>query len=89
MYMDLADTSESAYAGVVYLKGGDNNSHIHVSLVMAKTKVAPIKQLTIPHLELCGAVVLAKLISHVVRILDIPADQTYVWAAGMSRISSF
>ena len=46
------DASEAAYAGVVYLKAVDDNGHIHVSLVMAKTKVAPIKRLTIPRLEL-------------------------------------
>ena len=53
----FSDTTEAAYAGVVYLKGVDDSCHIHVSLVMAKTKVGLIKRLTIPRSELCGAVV--------------------------------
>ena len=67
---------ESAYAGVIYLRGIDDKGHIHVhvSLVMAKTKVAPIKRLTIPRLELCGAVVVAKLVGHVAGILNIPME---------------
>ena len=73
------DASEATYAGVVFLKGVENHSHVQVSLVMAKTKVAPIKRLTIQCLELCGAVVLTKLLSHVGSILGISPEQTYAW----------
>ena len=73
------DASESAYAGVVYLRSIDSNGAVHTSLVMAKTKVAPIKRLTIPRLELCGAVILAKLIGQVAKILDIPTGRIYGW----------
>ena len=51
----FSDASESAYVGVVYLCMTDSKGNIHVSIVTSKTKVAPLKQLTIPHLELCGA----------------------------------
>ena len=59
----FGDASEVAYGGVIYLRAIDTNNAIHVSLVMAKTKVAPIKTLSMPRLELCGAVVTAKLLS--------------------------
>ena len=49
----FSDSSEFAYAGVVYLKGVDDHGRSHISLVIAKTKVAPIKRLTLPRLELC------------------------------------
>lgn len=55
----FADASEDAYAAVVYLRTTDASGHTHISLVMSKTKVAPIKRLTIPRLELCGAQLLA------------------------------
>ncbi|GFR18242.1 hypothetical protein TNCT_7191 [Trichonephila clavata] len=54
----FCDASTKAYAAVIYLK---SKQEIH--LVSAKTRVAPIKQLTIPRLELCGALLLAELIS--------------------------
>ena len=38
----FCDASESAYAGVVYLRAGDQDGLVHVSLIMAKTKVSPI-----------------------------------------------
>ena len=38
----FCDVSELAYAGVVYLRAIDSNENVYVSLVMAKTKVAPI-----------------------------------------------
>ncbi|GFT81506.1 DUF1758 domain-containing protein [Trichonephila clavipes] len=60
----FCDASTKAYAAVVYLK---SKQEIH--LVSAKTRVAPIKQLTIPRLELCGALLLAELISVIQKAL--------------------
>ena len=50
---------------VVYIRTTYSDAPPTVTLVMAKTKVAPLKRLTIPHLELCGAPLLAKLLTHV------------------------
>ena len=38
----FSDASEGAYAGVVYVRATDLNHDVHLSLVIAKTKVAPI-----------------------------------------------
>ena len=51
----FSNASELAYAGAVYLWVEDLNNDVHISLVMAKTRVAPIKRLIIRHLELCEA----------------------------------
>ena len=40
----FSDASEQAYAGVVYLRLVDSTGCIHTSLVMSKTRVAPIKR---------------------------------------------
>ena len=76
----FCDASESAYAMVVYLRALDQEGLVHISLIMAKTKVVPIKHLTMPRIELCGAVIVAKLLSRTARILDIPNDQVYAWS---------
>ena len=49
-------------------------------LVTAKTRVAPIKPMSIPRLELCGAALLAKLLSSVRRTLQVPLTHVYAWS---------
>lgn len=63
------DTSEEAYGGVVYLRLNDSDGNTHTEIVAAKTKVSPIKRLSIPLLELCSAQLLTKLLCHVKKIL--------------------
>ena len=71
--------SEAAYAGVVYLHGVDSSGTIYVSLIMSKSKVAPIRRLTVPRLELWGANLLAGLLNHVQEIFEIPSSQVFAW----------
>jgi len=75
----FSDASEQAYAGVIYLRGRDSKGKVHVSLVMSKTKVAPIKRFTIPRLELCGAHLLAQLLHHVKEVFNIPLQDVFAW----------
>ena len=76
----FSDASESAYSAVVYLRTTDQQGHSHVSLIMSKTKVAPIKRLSIPRLELCGAHLLAQLLHHVKQVLQVPISSIYAWS---------
>ena len=75
----FSDASEEAYAGVVYMRTKDRNNGVHTSLVMAKTKVAPIKRLTIPRLELCGARLLAQLLHHTQQALNVHIEHVFAW----------
>ncbi|XP_066152747.1 uncharacterized protein [Euwallacea fornicatus] len=61
----FSDASEEAYGGAVCVRSIDRNGDITVRLLCAKSRVSPLKSLTIPRLELCGALVVAKLISKV------------------------
>jgi len=51
----FADASEQAYGGCVYIRSTDETSMISVHLLCAKSRVAPLKPLTIPKLELSAA----------------------------------
>ena len=75
----FSDASEDAYAAVVYLQMTDSNQTIHTSLVMSKTKVAPIKRLSIPRLELCGAVLLSKVLARVKEVLGMSMNDVVAW----------
>ncbi|XP_060807713.1 uncharacterized protein LOC132903428 [Amyelois transitella] len=76
----FADASQMAYAGVVYFRTINSNGEIHVHLLTSKTKVAPIeKQLSIPRLELCGAVLAAKLLNEVAQVMNVPKHRLYAW----------
>ena len=75
----FSDASENAYAAVVYFRMEDREGAVYTSLIASKTKVAPIKRLTIPRLELCGAHLLTKLLEHVRTTLKIPIEQIFAW----------
>ena len=62
----FCDSSKELYCAVVYFRFVYNES-VKVSFLAAKTKVAPLKTLTIPRLELLGCLLLSKLINEVVR----------------------
>lgn len=74
----FCDASCTAYAAVLYLRVVTNNG-IDVRLITAKTKVAPVKRVTLPRLELCGAVLLAKLLEHTREVLKIDKNCCFAW----------
>ena len=57
----FGDASERAYAAVAYLEHFYENETRTVSLVMAKTKLAPLSKLILPRLELLAALLVARL----------------------------
>ena len=81
----FADASEMAYGAVVYLRVKTESGNVETSLIMAKTRVAPIKGETIPRLELMGALVLARLIDSVRCAFEniLRVDATYCWLDSM------
>ncbi|CAK1603668.1 unnamed protein product [Parnassius mnemosyne] len=75
----FADASVNTYAAVVYLKV-INNASIHVMIIASRTKVAPLKQISVPKLELCAAALLTELMSDVVDLLSIRKEKIFAWS---------
>ncbi|XP_015120547.1 uncharacterized protein LOC107043528 [Diachasma alloeum] len=75
----FSDASVLAMSAVVYLKIVNGDEESRISLVCAKTKVAPLKRLTIPRLELTAAVMLAKLVKYVKGELNLSNAPTFLW----------
>ena len=61
----FVDASTKAYGAVAYLCNGSDST-----LVMAKSRVAPLKELTLPQLELMAAVIGARLVNHLKSTLE-------------------
>ena len=53
----FADASESGIGQVSYLRLVNEKGEVHVSFLMAKSRVPPIKPVSIPRMELTAAVV--------------------------------
>ena len=73
----FVDSSIKAYGAITYPKRGPE-----ISFVMAKTRVAPIKQLTLPKLELMAALIGARLLSFIHNaMMDLyPTLEVYLWS---------
>ena len=59
----FSDASEAAYSAVIYIRATYANSPPSCQLVISKPRVAPVKQFTIPRLELAGAKLLADILT--------------------------
>ena len=64
----FCDASEKAYGAVAYIRESSHES-VHVAMLASKSKVAPIKSLTIPKLELCAALTGVRLIQAIMHAL--------------------
>lgn len=74
----FCDASKSAYATTVYLHQtcGDQT---RVDLLFAKSRVSPIKEMSIPRLELLAVLIGTRAIQYVNKQLQIAISDTYLW----------
>ena len=73
----FADASPKAYGAVAYLSSGDQSS-----LLMAKSRVAPLKTLTLPQLELMAPSICVRLANFISQALKprLPNLKFYLWS---------
>ena len=85
----FGDASERAYCAMVYLVYHTADSQAHASLVASKTRVAPLKQLSIPQLELMSARILAQLMNTVCNALQsqVKVDGMRFWMDSKTALS--
>lgn len=82
----FCDASAQAYAAVAYFRI-KFPTHISTSFVIAKSRVAPLKPMSIPRLELQAAVLGNRLVSTILENHDIPITCVYLWSDSQTVIS--
>ena len=75
----FCDASEQGYGACSYLRAINQQGKIFVNLLAAKGRLAPVKKITIPRLELSAAVVAVKLDSIARRELEVALLKSYFW----------
>ena len=74
----FSDASEVAYGSCSYLRAVNKEGKVYTCLIMAKGKVAPIKKVTLPRLELQAAVLSVKLDQLLKRALELEFIETHL-----------
>ncbi|CAG9134394.1 unnamed protein product [Plutella xylostella] len=75
----FVDASQAAYAACVYLRSTNDAGDVNVRLLCSKSRVAPLKTATIPRLELCGALLGARLADRVTTALRGTVTKKTFW----------
>ncbi|GBO28678.1 hypothetical protein AVEN_185716-1 [Araneus ventricosus] len=75
----FADASEKAYGAAIYVRCLSNSGEISTNLLCSKSRIAPLKSVTILRLELCAAVLLEKLAQKTITSMKISFHSTVLW----------
>lgn len=83
----FSDASERAYGACIYVRSTNSSQEHHVKLLCAKSRVAPLKVVSLPRLELCGALLLSQLYQRVIEALSINIDSVHFWCDSTIALS--
>ena len=75
----FSDASEVGYGAVTYLRMVSASQEVHCSFVLGRSRVAPLKLVTIPRLELTAAVVAVRLVDFILHELEYKVDAVQYW----------
>ena len=79
----FSDASEVAHGACIYILSIDVEGNITTRLLCSKSRVAPLKRLSLPRLELCAAMLLADMYQASSRALKISFNKTRFWTDSM------
>lgn len=82
-----ADASSLCYGAVLYMRVIDENNSVSIRLITSKSRVAPLKKITLPRLELMGALLLSRLTSKFLSICNIKISNVYLWSDSTIALS--
>jgi hypothetical protein len=80
----FCDASEVGLGTVSYLRLTNRKDEVHTVFIMGKAKVAPLKQTTIPRMELAAAVLAVRMDRMLKTELQIPLEESKYWTDSTS-----
>ncbi|XP_051162206.1 uncharacterized protein LOC127282148 [Leptopilina boulardi] len=80
----FSDASDKAYSAVAYLRGIFRDGSINVSFIAGKARVAPLKSLSIPRMELQGALIASRLGKTIIEELEITITRRVYWTDSLT-----
>lgn len=75
----MCDASSQAVAAVAYWRWVNNNNQWQLSFISSKCRVAPVKHISIPRLELQGALLAARLANTIKNEHKIITEKIFFW----------
>ena len=75
----FSDASSYGYGAVSYIRQVNREGRVHCAFVISNSRVAPMRETTIPRLELCAAVLSVKLDCMLRHELDIQLSDSMFW----------
>ena len=78
----FGDRSQDVFSAVAFLRArvdSNEGTETQLDFVFGKTRVAPMKALTIPKLELQMALLASRLEDEIHQALTVPVERTFMW----------
>ncbi|KMQ88503.1 pao retrotransposon peptidase superfamily [Lasius niger] len=75
----FSDASQLAITAVIYVRVPGEYGKFSARLVCSKTKIEPIKRLSIPRLELTAALLLTRLMTNTLKALELHEASVFCW----------
>ncbi|XP_063991168.1 uncharacterized protein LOC135169799 [Diachasmimorpha longicaudata] len=79
----FADASSIAYGACLYVRSTNVHGQIKTQLLCSRSRVAPLKTISIPRLDLCAALTLVELYNSVQKAIRFDPSRVVLWSDSM------
>lgn len=75
----FSDASTVAYGAAIYIRVENNDGNVVSTLLVSKTRVAPMKTITVPRLELAAAELLSRMLGELIKAMEFTSVDYTLW----------